>query len=218
MSYPPVRDLAAEGFPVRLTCGVLDHSGQADYAWLAHRVGRCELDDAYLTNALVDAPEFGYRFLADELGRAGPSSGNGKSRGCAHSRSCGPRPCARAGAAVHWRTHEELHEAIVFWTEHTYNRRRRQRALGKLPPVEYPPAPPRPQPWRHDHHPVSTDPAAVPPLMAGERVGETFRMVAPAPVAAERRRQPALDHRGGSPCLVWQRRSRWPSAVLTPPG
>ncbi len=36
-----------------------------------------------------------------------------------------------------WRTHDELHEAIVFWAEHTYNRRRRQRALGKLTPVEY---------------------------------------------------------------------------------
>lgn len=37
----------------------------------------------------------------------------------------------------HWRTRDELHEAIVFWTEHTYNRRRRPRALGKLTPVEF---------------------------------------------------------------------------------
>ena len=36
-----------------------------------------------------------------------------------------------------WRTRAELHEEIVFWIEHTYNRRRRQRALGKLTPVEY---------------------------------------------------------------------------------
>ncbi|QZN84878.1 integrase core domain-containing protein [Cellulomonas sp. C5510] len=36
-----------------------------------------------------------------------------------------------------WRTREELHQAIVFWTERTYNRRRRQRALGKLTPVEF---------------------------------------------------------------------------------
>ena len=35
------------------------------------------------------------------------------------------------------RTRDELHQAIVFWIEHTYNRRRRQRALGKLTPVEY---------------------------------------------------------------------------------
>ena len=34
MSYPLVRDLAAEGIPVRLTCGVLGHSRQAYYAWL----------------------------------------------------------------------------------------------------------------------------------------------------------------------------------------
>ena len=36
-----------------------------------------------------------------------------------------------------WRTRQELYYAIVFWIEHTYNRRRRQRALGKLTPVEY---------------------------------------------------------------------------------
>ena len=36
-----------------------------------------------------------------------------------------------------WRTRDELHEAIVFWIEHTYNRRRRQRALGRLTPVEF---------------------------------------------------------------------------------
>ena len=32
-----------------------------------------------------------------------------------------------------WRTREELRLAIVIWTEGTYNRRRRQRRLGKLP-------------------------------------------------------------------------------------
>ena len=36
-----------------------------------------------------------------------------------------------------WRTRDDLHEAIVFWTEHTHNRRRRQRSLGKLTPVEF---------------------------------------------------------------------------------
>ena len=35
MSYRLVGDLAAEGIPVRLTCGVLGHSTQACYAWLA---------------------------------------------------------------------------------------------------------------------------------------------------------------------------------------
>ena len=75
MSYPLVRDLAAEGIPVRLTCGVLGHSPQAYYAWRAAPVSQRELEDAYLTNALIDAqaddPEFGYRFLSDELERAG---------------------------------------------------------------------------------------------------------------------------------------------------
>ena len=36
-----------------------------------------------------------------------------------------------------WRTREELRHAIVAWIERTYNRRRRQRILGKLTPVEY---------------------------------------------------------------------------------
>ena len=33
MKFPLVRDLAAEGFPVRLTCGVLGFSPQAFYKW-----------------------------------------------------------------------------------------------------------------------------------------------------------------------------------------
>ena len=74
MSYPLVRDLAAEGIPVRLTCGVLGHSRQAYYAWLAEPVSQRDLEDAYPTNALIDAhgddPEFGYRFFTDELERA----------------------------------------------------------------------------------------------------------------------------------------------------
>ena len=36
-----------------------------------------------------------------------------------------------------WRSRAELHHAIVTWIERTYNRRRRQPALGKLTPVEY---------------------------------------------------------------------------------
>ena len=36
-----------------------------------------------------------------------------------------------------WRTRAELRYEIVHWIEHTYNRRRRQRGLGKLTPVEY---------------------------------------------------------------------------------
>ncbi len=79
MSYPLVRDLAAAGIPVRLTCGMLGHSRQAYYAWLSSPVSQRDLEDAYLTNALINAhgddPEFGYRFLADEVGRAGYLAG-----------------------------------------------------------------------------------------------------------------------------------------------
>ncbi len=75
MTYPLVRDLAAEGFPVRLTCGVLGFSTQAYYSWVKQPVSDRDLQDAYVTNAPIDAhghdPAFGYCFLADELERAG---------------------------------------------------------------------------------------------------------------------------------------------------
>ena len=64
MMFPLVRDLAAEGFPVRLTCGVLGFTAQAYYVWRANGVSRRDLQDTYLTNALLDVhggdPEFGY--------------------------------------------------------------------------------------------------------------------------------------------------------------
>jgi putative transposase len=280
MSYPLVRDLSAEGIPVRLTCGVLGHSTQAYYAWLRAPVSQRDLDDAYFTNLLIDAygddPEFGYRLLADELDKLGHAvgerrvwrlcsqqklwsatvrkgrRGSGKTPGPAvhddlvqrdftaaepnrvwvtditeHPTGEGKLYCclikdlfsnrivgyalddrmtaqlavtalrtavarrqpknvvivhsdrgsqfrARSFRAVltaaglqgsmgrvasagdnaamesfnallqknvldrrRWRTREELHDAVVHWVEHTYNNRRRQRALGKLTPVEY---------------------------------------------------------------------------------
>ena len=36
-----------------------------------------------------------------------------------------------------WETREDWHLAIVTWIERTYNRRRRQRALGKMTPIEF---------------------------------------------------------------------------------
>jgi len=75
MKFPLVRDLAAAGFPVRLTCGVLGFSAQAFYKWQTRPCSDRDLDDAYVTNAIVDVhaddPEFGYRFIADELAAAG---------------------------------------------------------------------------------------------------------------------------------------------------
>jgi putative transposase len=36
-----------------------------------------------------------------------------------------------------WATREDLRIAIVTWIERTYHRRRRQRSLGKLTPIEF---------------------------------------------------------------------------------
>jgi transposase InsO family protein len=36
-----------------------------------------------------------------------------------------------------WQTREELRLAIIVWIERTCHRRRRQRALGKLTPIEF---------------------------------------------------------------------------------
>ena len=67
--------MAAEGIPVRLTCGVLGFSAQGDYKWLCSPLCRRDLDDAHLVNAIVeihrDDPEFGYRLISDELEAAG---------------------------------------------------------------------------------------------------------------------------------------------------
>jgi putative transposase len=75
MMFPLVRDLAAEGFPVRLTCGVLGFSTTAFYKWQKTPCSDRDWADAHTTNAIIDAhgddPEFGYRFIADELERAG---------------------------------------------------------------------------------------------------------------------------------------------------
>lgn len=75
MSYPLVRDLAADGVPVTVTCRVLKIARQPYYRWLASPVTDAELEQAYRANALFDAhrddPEFGYRFLVDEARDAG---------------------------------------------------------------------------------------------------------------------------------------------------
>ncbi len=58
-----------------MTCRVLKIARQPYYRWLAQPVGEAEWDEAHLANALFDAhrddPEFGYRFLADEVADAG---------------------------------------------------------------------------------------------------------------------------------------------------
>ena len=68
-------ELAADGIPVTVTCRVLKLCRQDYYRWRHQPVSNELLDEAYLTNAIFDAhvddPEFGYRFLADEVRAAG---------------------------------------------------------------------------------------------------------------------------------------------------
>jgi transposase InsO family protein len=75
MTYPLVRELAADGIPVTVTCRVLKIARQPYYRWLEAPVTNAEWAQAHLANALFDAhrddPEFGYRFLADEAKAAG---------------------------------------------------------------------------------------------------------------------------------------------------
>lgn len=71
MMYPLVRELAADGIPVVVTCRVLGFSPQAFYKWRSRPVSDRDWDDAHLVDAAreihADDPVFGYRFIADEL-------------------------------------------------------------------------------------------------------------------------------------------------------
>ena len=75
MMYPLVDELADDGFPVSVTCGVLGFSTQGFYKWRRRPVCNRDWDDAHLVNVIrdvhADDPEFGYRLISDELERAG---------------------------------------------------------------------------------------------------------------------------------------------------
>ena len=91
MMYPLVLDLAADGIPVAVTCRVLGFSKQAFYQWRANPVTRRDWDDAHLINTAInihrDDPEFGYRFIADELPDRGiTASRNRVNRLCSQQR------------------------------------------------------------------------------------------------------------------------------------
>jgi putative transposase len=91
MMFPLVLDLAADHIPVAVTCRVLGFSKQAFYQWKADPVSQRDWDDAHLINAAIDIhhddPEFGYRFIADELpGRGVKASRNRVSRLCTQQR------------------------------------------------------------------------------------------------------------------------------------
>jgi putative transposase len=73
MTFSLVRDLAVDGFPVTVTCRLVGFSPQEYCRSLADPVSRRDWDDAHLLNAIVDVhrddPEFGCRFIADEVRR-----------------------------------------------------------------------------------------------------------------------------------------------------
>lgn len=70
-----MRELAADGVPVAVSCRVLKLSRQPYYRWQSAPVTAAEVAQAQRANALFDAhrddPEFGYRFLAGEAESAG---------------------------------------------------------------------------------------------------------------------------------------------------
>lgn len=69
--FPLVRELARDKIPVTVTCRVLDLCRTDYYRWLDQPFTDAQLDEGWLANAIYDAhaddPEFGYRFLADEV-------------------------------------------------------------------------------------------------------------------------------------------------------
>ncbi len=70
-----MKELAADGIPVTVTCRVLKLARQPYYRWLAADIPEREVTAAYRANALFDAhrddPEFGHRLLADEARQSG---------------------------------------------------------------------------------------------------------------------------------------------------
>ena len=84
MMFPLVADLAADRIPVAVTCRVLGFSKQAFYQWRANPVSQRDWDDAHLINAAIDIhhddPEFGYRFITDELAGVGITASRSCSR------------------------------------------------------------------------------------------------------------------------------------------
>jgi putative transposase len=111
MIYPLVTDLADEGIPVALTCRVLGFSKQAYFKRRANPIRQRDWDDAHLINTAIDIhhddPEFGYRFITDELaGKGVRASRNRVNRLCTaqriwsvHSRKRGLN--RRPGPLVH---------------------------------------------------------------------------------------------------------------------
>jgi hypothetical protein len=81
MMYPLVLDLA-DAIPVAVACRVLGFSKQAFYKWCANPVSHRDWEEAHLINVAyevhADDPEFGYRFITDELAQRGVAAGENR--------------------------------------------------------------------------------------------------------------------------------------------
>lgn len=70
-----MKEFAADGIPVAVTCRVLKLARQPFYRWLTVPATDAEITEAYRANALFDAhkddPDFGYRYLLEEARDAG---------------------------------------------------------------------------------------------------------------------------------------------------
>ena len=90
MMFPLVRELAVDGVPVVVTCRVLGFTKQAYFKWRARPVTDRDWDGAHLINAAIDIhhddPEFGYRFITDELADAGVTASRNRVRLCTQQR------------------------------------------------------------------------------------------------------------------------------------
>jgi len=113
--YPLVRELADDGIPVTVSCRVLGLARAAYYRWVASPFTDAQLAEAYLANAIFDAhrddPEFGYRFLADEVRLAGHDvSDRVVWRICRDFGwwSCFGKPKARKGSKPGTPSHDDL--------------------------------------------------------------------------------------------------------------
>jgi putative transposase len=103
MMFPLVLDLAADSIAVAVTCRVLGFSTQAFSQWHSRPRQPARLDDAQLINAAVDLhhddPEFGYRFITDELAGHGiTASRNRVNRLCTQQRIFSTTPASAAAA------------------------------------------------------------------------------------------------------------------------
>jgi hypothetical protein len=83
VTFPLVQELAAEGVPVRLSCGVLGFSRQAFYKWQASPVCERDWEDAHLTNAIVDVHADGPEWLSLESPTSSAGPAIGSARACA---------------------------------------------------------------------------------------------------------------------------------------